>query len=266
MLIKRGGLAERTEVQVEEGLAEPMPFLAQRDLLPAELDRDQVEGLDLLCARLLGGARLGRRAALHPALDHRLLLPGDEDCGDVRDALVLRLAHRHAVDGHAHEPGLPHLTRERAQRRGVLRGGYGELCEEGGDGGVAAEEVREEALAVARADARGGACAAEGQAVVDRRDVAQGLADFNDEAGERARGVELRHGAVEDAEGGDVEALEEDLACALVGFAGEAGDEGEEDGRLVLDAAELEAGEEHVFPVGVPEQQKCHMAMVNKKF
>jgi hypothetical protein len=58
----------------------------------------------------------------------------------------------------------------------------------------------------------------------------------------------LRHGTVQDAEGRHVEALEEDLSGALVGFAREAGDEGEQNRRLVLDAAELEAREEDVLP------------------
>jgi hypothetical protein len=147
----------------------------------------------------------------------------------------------------------------------VLRGGDGELREEGGDGGVAAEEVGEEAFAVAGAHARGGAGAGEGEAVVDGRYVRQGVADVDDEAGEGAGGVELGHGTVEDAEGGDVEALEEDLARALVGFAGETGEEGEEDWRLVLDAAELEAREEDVFPVCVEPPPNSGGAMVNKK-
>ena len=91
-----------------------------------------------------------------------------------------------------------------------------------------------------------------------------GIADVEDEPGERARCVELCHGPVEDAEGCYVEALEEDLAGALVGGAGEAGDEGEQDGRLVLDAAELQAGEEHVFPVvwlSRPTTLRHHMAV-----
>ena len=226
-----------------------MAFLAQRDLLPAKLDRDEVERLDLLCARLLGGARLCRRLAFHPALDHGLFLPRDEDGRDVRHALVLRLAHGDAVDGHAHEAGLPHLAREGAERGGAFGGRYGELGEECGDGGVGAEEVREVAFAVARADAGGRACAREREPVVDGGDVRQRVADVDYDARECARGVELRHGTVEDAEGGHVEALEEDLAGALVGVAGEAGNEGEEDGRFVLDAAELEAREEDVLPV-----------------
>ena len=249
VLVERRVLPKGEEVQVEEGLAEAVAFLAQRDLLPAEFDRDEVERLDLLCARLLCGARLCRRLAFHPALDHGLFLPRDEDGRDVRHALVLRLAHGDAVDGHTHEAGLPHLARERAERGGTFGGRYGELGEHCGDGGVGAEEVREVTLAVARADAGGRACAREREPVVDGGDVRQRVADVDYDAGECARGVQLRHGTVEDAEGGHVEALEEDLAGALVGLAREAGDEGEEDGRFVLDAAELEAREEDVLPV-----------------
>ena len=228
-----------------------MTLLAQRDLLAAKLDRNQVERLDLLRARLFGGARLGRRAALHPALDDGFLLAGDEDGGDVGHALVLRLARCDAIYGHAHEAGLPHLAREGAQRHGLLRGWDCELGKEGRDGGVGAEEVGEEAFAVARADAYGGARARERKAVVDRRDVRQCVADVDDDAGEHAHGVDLRHGTVEDAEGRHVEALEEDLARALIGVAWEARNEREEDGRLILDASELEAREEDVFPVCV---------------
>ena len=169
VLLGRVALSESKCIQVEEGLTEPMAFLAQRDLLPAEFDRDEVERLDLLRTRLLRRARLGRQAALHPALDHRLLLSGDEHSRDVRHALVLRLAHRHAVDRHAHEPRAPYLPRERAQRSGVFLGGQGELRDDAGDGGVVAEEVREEALAVSRAYGRRGACAREREAVVDGR-------------------------------------------------------------------------------------------------
>ena len=39
------------------------------------------------------------------------------------------------------------------------------------------------------------------------------------------------------------------MAGALVGVVREAGEEGEEDGRLVLDASELEACEEDILPV-----------------
>jgi hypothetical protein len=45
-----------------------------------------------------------------------------------------------------------------------------------------------------------------------------GLADVDDEAGECARGAELRHGPVEDAECRDVEEIE-DLVRALVRIA-----------------------------------------------
>ena len=196
MLVERRVLPQSEEIRVEERLTEPMAFFAEGDLLPAELDRDEVEGLDLLCARLLGGARLGRRTAFHAALDDGLLLSRDEDGGDVGHALVLGLAHGDAVDGHAHEACLPRLAGERAQRGGLLVGRDGELCEDGGDGGVGAEEVREETLAVARAHADDGAGAREREAVVDRRYVCQRVPDVDDDAGERVRGVELRHGTV----------------------------------------------------------------------
>jgi len=97
----------------------------------------------------------------------------------------------------------------------------------------------EEAFAVARAYACGGACARERDTVVDGRYIREGVADVDYDAGERAGGVKLRHGTVEDAEGCDVETLEEYLACAFVGVARETGDEGEENGRFVLDASEL---------------------------
>jgi len=252
VLVKRGVLSKSVELQVEQGLAEPMALLAQRDLLPAKLDRDEVKRLNLLRACLLRRARLGRRAALHPALDHGLLLPRDEHGRDVRHALVFRLAQRDAIHGHAHEARLPHLTRESAQRGRVLRGGQRELGEDAGDGGVVAEEVGEEALAVTRAHARCRARAWEREPVVDGRYVCEGVADVDDDAGERADGVELRHWPVEDTEGRYVEALEKDLARALVGFAWEAGDEGKQDGRLVLDASELQAREEDVLPVCTP--------------
>ena len=91
--------------------------------------------------------------------------------------------------------------------------------------------------------------ARDGQSVIDGSDVGDRVADVDDDAGERTRGVELRHGTVEDAEGGDVEAFEEDLSDAFVGIAREAREEGEQDGGLILDAPELEAREEDVFPV-----------------
>ena len=257
MIVERCVLPQRCEnIRVEEGLTEPMTLFAKGHFLTAELDGDEVEGLDLLRARLLCGARLGRRAAFHAALDDGLLLSRDEDGGDVGHALVLRLAHGDAVDGHAHEAGLPRLACERAQRGGLLVGRDGELGEDGGDGGVGAEEVREEALTVARARADGGAGARDREALVDGRYVRQRVPDVDDDARERVRGVELRHGAVQDAEGRHVEALEEYLARALVGVAREAGDEGEEDGRLVLDAAELEAREEDILPVAMINQRK----------
>ena len=196
MLVEPCILPQGEEIHVEERLTEPMTFFAKGHLLAAKLDRDEVEGLDLLCAGLLGGARLGRRAAFHPALDDGLLLSGDEDGGDVRHALVLCLAHGDAVNGHAHEASLPRLAGEGAQRGGLLLGRDGELREYGGDGGVGAEEVREEALAVARAHADSGAGAREREAVVDGSDVRQRVADVDDDAGERVRGVELRHGTV----------------------------------------------------------------------
>ena len=174
--------SEIEEVPVEKRIAEPMSFLAQRDLLPTELDRDEVERLDLLGTRLLRRARFGRPAALHPALDDRLLLPRDEHRRNVRHALVLHLAHRDTVDRDAHQSRLPHLPCERAQRRGVLRGGDGELGEHGGDGGIVAEEVGEEALAVARAYVRGSAGAGEGESVVDGRYIRQGVPDVNHDA------------------------------------------------------------------------------------
>ena len=152
MLIKNGGLSKRAEVQDEEGLTEPMAFLTQRDFRPAEFDCDQVEGLDLLCARLLA-----RR--LIPLSIMAFSFPATTDGREISDFLVLRLAHRHAVNWHKREPGLPHPARERVQRRGVLRMGYG--------------EPREEALAMARADACGSACTDEGLAVVFRRYVGQ---------------------------------------------------------------------------------------------
>src|SRR6266403_382556 len=139
MLIERGAIPNRKEVQVKEGLAEPMTFLAQCDLLTPDLDCDQVECLDLLCTRLLGRGRLGRRTALHPALDHGLFLPSDEDCRDIRYALVFRLAHCDTVTGHAHKPSLPDLPRECAERGWLVRGWYGEFCKHGGDGSVITE-------------------------------------------------------------------------------------------------------------------------------
>ena len=226
-----------------------MTFFAQRDLLSAEFDRDQIERLDLLCACLLRSARLGRSAPFHAALDDGLLLARDQHRSDVRHALVLRLTHRDPGDGDTHQPGLPHLARERAQSRGLLRGRDGQLGKCGGHGRVAPKEVREEVLAGAHPDARGRMGARDGEPVVDGGDVGEGVADVDDNAGERARGVELRHGAVEDAEGGDVEALEKDLSYALVGIAREPWEEGEQDRRLVLDAPELEPREEDIFPV-----------------
>ena len=97
----------------------------------------------------------------------------------------------------------------------------------------------EEPFAVARAYVCGGVCTRERDAVVDGRYVRLGVADVDYDAGERARGVELRRGTVDDAEGCDVETLEEYLARAFVGVARETGYEGEEDGRFVLDASEL---------------------------
>ena len=226
-----------------------MTFLAQSDLLSAEFDRNQVECLDLLRACLLRCARLGRSAAFHTALDDGLLLARDQYRGDVRHALVLHLTHRDPGDGDTHQPGLPHLARERTQSRRLLRRRDGQLGEHGGDGGVVPQEVREEALAVAHPDARDRTGAGDGEPVVDGGDVGEGVADVDDDAGERARGVELCHGTVEDAEGGDVEALEEDLSYAIVGVAWGAREEGEQDGRLVLDAPELDSREEDVFPV-----------------
>jgi len=120
--------------------------------------------------------------------------------------------------------------------------------------------------------AHGRACPREGDAVVDGCYVRYSVTDVDYDAGNRAGCIELRHGTVKDAEGCDVKTLEEYLACAFVGFAWETGYEGEEDRRLVLYAAELEAGEEDVFPVWVGTIiPKWHMvvvindAMVNKK-
>jgi hypothetical protein len=50
---------------------------------------------------------------------------------------------------------------------------------------------------------------------VNRGDVGEGIANVDDDAEERACGVELHHGTVEDAEGGDVEALKEYLSMCL---------------------------------------------------
>jgi hypothetical protein len=175
--------------------------------------------------------------------------PRDQHRGDVRHALVFHLTHRDPSDGDTYEPGLPHLTRELAQSCGVLFGRDGELGKQGGDGGVVPQEVREEALAVAHTDARDGVGARDGEPVVNGSDVGDGVADVDYDAGGRACGVELSHGTVEDAECGDVEALEEYLSYAFVGFARGACEEGEQDGRLVLYAPELEPCEEDVFPV-----------------
>jgi hypothetical protein len=81
-----------------------------------------------------------------------------------------------------------------------------------------------------------------GEAVVDRRDVRLGLANIDDEAGERAHGIELRHGPVKDTDCRDVEEVE-DLARALIGIAQEAWEGRKQDGGLVLDMAELQAHE-----------------------
>ena len=75
-----------------------------------------------------------------------------------------------------------------------------------------------EALEVARADAGGSSRGGQREAVVDRCDVRLGLANVDDEAGERTCGVELCCRPVEDADCRDIEEVE-DLARALVGIA-----------------------------------------------
>ena len=65
-------------------------------------------------------------------------------------------------------------------------------------------------------------------AVVDGDYVGEGVADLDDKARERTHGVELCHEVVQDAEGGDIELLKEDLACALIGIVGEAQEAGDE--------------------------------------
>ena len=86
------------------------------------------------------------------------------------------------------------------------------------------------------------------EALVDGGDVGDLLADVDDDATEAVGGVDLGHGTLEDGETGDVEALEEDLADALVGGAREAGSDGHDDRRFVLGASELEFLEQDVFP------------------
>ena len=123
-----------------------MAFLSRCDLFPAE--RASISFGTLLFRR----ARFGRRAALHPALNHGFLLPRDEHCGDVRRTLVLRLAHRDAVDGHADQPGLPHLPPERTQRRRVFFRADGELGEDASR--AVEQEMSDIALAMAHANER----------------------------------------------------------------------------------------------------------------
>ena len=103
-------------------------------------------------------------------------------------------------------------------------------------------------------------CAGE-EAVADGGYVGEGAADVDDEAGERAGGVELRYGGSRRLKAATLKRPKRILARPLVGVAGEAREEGGEDGRLVLDAAQLEAGEEDVFPVDVPDPQERFIIM-----
>jgi hypothetical protein len=76
---------------------------------------------------------------------------GDEDGDGVCHALVLVLARSgDAVDEQADEARLPHLA-----RRGARRGEHELVGEDRGYGSIGAEEVGEEALAVARGDVGG---------------------------------------------------------------------------------------------------------------
>ena len=104
-----------------------------------------------------------------------------------------------------------------------------------------------------------------GEAVVDWRDVCLGLANVDDEAGECARGIELRRGPVEDTDCHDVEEVE-DLACALIGIAQEAWEGRKQDGGLVLDTVELQAHERRTACGGGCLENEVHgVAVQNAK-
>ena len=94
---------------IEQGIAKPISLLADRQRMSAKLDCDEIQGLDLPCPGLLSSGRSGCFAP-HAALDDGLLLAGNEDGGDVGDALVF--GHGFAVGGDLDEVLLPDLVDE----------------------------------------------------------------------------------------------------------------------------------------------------------
>jgi hypothetical protein len=129
---------EIKEVPVEQRVAEPMAFLSQRDRFPAKpLTVTRSSASISLARACFRRARFGHRAALS-SRSRKRLSPSPRRAPRRCPSRPCPLAHHDAVDGHADQPGLPHLPRERAASRGTLRGD-GELGEDAGDGRVAAQ-------------------------------------------------------------------------------------------------------------------------------